>query len=251
MADTGKIAKNLERFAQAVAAHDRENPTHTAYRHRALRTSTCERLGLEEGEEILPGITIAGRRRRERELPRALRRRARRAGAGAHRGGGRRGGRDAVDVRRPPQTGPPSARRLRNRIRPWHGRRSVRRAAVAPAARRLAAGGRHRGLGHAGALARSARPAARSSGSCRPWRAAARSTAPGIASSSGSRPAAMSRCIELPSVAWAMLELARSPSPGSTSLAPSARPTAQASSIAPSRSARSAGVSRISPSSLS
>src|SRR5438552_94627 len=31
MADTGKIAENLERFAQAVAAHDRENPTHTAY----------------------------------------------------------------------------------------------------------------------------------------------------------------------------------------------------------------------------
>ena len=58
MADTtGKIAKNLERFAQAVAAHDRENPTHTAYGI-GLAYFDLERLGLEEGEEILPGITI-------------------------------------------------------------------------------------------------------------------------------------------------------------------------------------------------
>ncbi len=57
MTDTGKIAKNLERFAQAVAAHDRENPTHTAYGI-GLSHFDLERLGLEEGEEILPGITI-------------------------------------------------------------------------------------------------------------------------------------------------------------------------------------------------
>ena len=57
MADTGKIAKNLERFAQAVAAHDRENPTHTAYGI-GLAFFDMERLGLDEGEEILPGITI-------------------------------------------------------------------------------------------------------------------------------------------------------------------------------------------------
>ncbi len=57
MADTGKIAKNLERFAQAVAAHDRENPTHTAYGI-GLTHFDMERLGLEEGEEILPGITV-------------------------------------------------------------------------------------------------------------------------------------------------------------------------------------------------
>jgi hypothetical protein len=57
MADTGKIAKNLERFAQAVAAHDRENPTHTAYGI-GLSHFDIERLGLEEGERILPGITI-------------------------------------------------------------------------------------------------------------------------------------------------------------------------------------------------
>ena len=57
MADTGKIAKNLERFAQAVAAHDRENPTHTAYGI-GLSHFDLERLGLEEGEEILPGIVL-------------------------------------------------------------------------------------------------------------------------------------------------------------------------------------------------
>jgi hypothetical protein len=54
---TGKIAKNLERFAQAVAAHDRENPTHTALGI-GLAHFDMERLGFEEGEEILPGITI-------------------------------------------------------------------------------------------------------------------------------------------------------------------------------------------------
>jgi hypothetical protein len=57
MLDTGKIAKNLERFAQAVASHDRENPTHTAYGI-GLAHFDMERLGLDEGEEILPGITI-------------------------------------------------------------------------------------------------------------------------------------------------------------------------------------------------
>lgn len=55
--DTGKIAKNLERFAQAVAAHDRENPTHTAYGI-GLSHYDMERLGFDEGETVLPGITI-------------------------------------------------------------------------------------------------------------------------------------------------------------------------------------------------
>jgi hypothetical protein len=54
---TGKIAKNLERFAQAVAAHDRENPTHTA-NGIGLAYFDMKRLGCQEGEEILPGITI-------------------------------------------------------------------------------------------------------------------------------------------------------------------------------------------------
>ena len=57
MADTAKVAKNLERFAIAIAAHDRENPTHTAYGI-GLSHFDMERLGFEEGEEVLPGITI-------------------------------------------------------------------------------------------------------------------------------------------------------------------------------------------------
>jgi hypothetical protein len=57
MADTGKIAKNLERFAMAVNVHDRENPTHAAYGI-GLAHFDLERLGFEEGEEVLPGITI-------------------------------------------------------------------------------------------------------------------------------------------------------------------------------------------------
>jgi hypothetical protein len=57
MSETGKVAKNLERFAQAVAAHDRENPTHTAWGI-GLAHFDLERLGFEEGEEVLPGITI-------------------------------------------------------------------------------------------------------------------------------------------------------------------------------------------------
>ncbi len=57
MTDNGKVAKNLERFVQAVAAHDRENPTHTAWGV-GLSHFDMDRLGFEEGEEIIPGITI-------------------------------------------------------------------------------------------------------------------------------------------------------------------------------------------------
>jgi hypothetical protein len=57
MTDTTKIAKNLQRFAMAIAAHDRENPTHTAWGI-GLHPFDLDRLGLEVGEEILPGIII-------------------------------------------------------------------------------------------------------------------------------------------------------------------------------------------------
>src|SRR3954468_5204595 len=57
MADTSKIAKNLQAFAIAVNAHDRENPTHTAYGI-GLAHFDMERLGFDEGEEGLPRITI-------------------------------------------------------------------------------------------------------------------------------------------------------------------------------------------------
>ena len=55
--NTTRIAKNLERFAQAIAEHDRANPTHTSWGI-GLAYFDMQRLGLEEGEEILPGIVI-------------------------------------------------------------------------------------------------------------------------------------------------------------------------------------------------
>lgn len=57
MADTSKIAKNLQAFQMAVNIHDRENPDHTAYGI-GLNHFDMERLGFEEGETVLPGITI-------------------------------------------------------------------------------------------------------------------------------------------------------------------------------------------------
>jgi len=57
VADTSKIAKNLKAFQIAINAHDRENPTHNAWGI-GLAHFDMERLGFEEGEEILPGITM-------------------------------------------------------------------------------------------------------------------------------------------------------------------------------------------------
>ncbi len=57
MADTSKIAKNLQAFQIAVNVHDRENPDHTAWGI-GLAHFDMERLGFDEGEEVLPGITI-------------------------------------------------------------------------------------------------------------------------------------------------------------------------------------------------
>ncbi len=59
MSDTAKVAKNLRAFQIAVNAHDRENPTHNAYGI-GLAHFDLERLGFDEGEEVLPGITIHG-----------------------------------------------------------------------------------------------------------------------------------------------------------------------------------------------
>jgi hypothetical protein len=58
MSDTSKIAANLERFRIAVAAHDRENPTHSPAYGIALHPFDLDRLGLDEGESIWPGVTI-------------------------------------------------------------------------------------------------------------------------------------------------------------------------------------------------
>jgi hypothetical protein len=57
MVDTSMIGKLLERFAQGVAAHDRENPDHNSWGI-GMAHFDIERLGLEEGEEILPGIVL-------------------------------------------------------------------------------------------------------------------------------------------------------------------------------------------------
>jgi hypothetical protein len=54
---TAKIAYLLERMAQGVAAHDRENPTHNTWGI-GMAYFDIERLGLEDGEEILPGISL-------------------------------------------------------------------------------------------------------------------------------------------------------------------------------------------------
>src|SRR6201996_5565038 len=57
MVDAAKMGKLLERFAQGVAAHDRENPDHTSWGI-GMAHFDIERLDLEEGEEILPGIVL-------------------------------------------------------------------------------------------------------------------------------------------------------------------------------------------------
>jgi hypothetical protein len=57
MAENSKIAYLLERLAQGVAAHDRENPGHHSWGI-GMAYFDIERLGLEEGEQILPGIVL-------------------------------------------------------------------------------------------------------------------------------------------------------------------------------------------------
>ena len=57
MVDSSTMAKVLRRFAEGVAAHDRENPDHHSWGI-GMAYFDIERLGLEEGEEILPGIVL-------------------------------------------------------------------------------------------------------------------------------------------------------------------------------------------------
>ncbi len=59
MAEPGrsKISYLLERLSQGVAAHNRENPEHHTWGV-GMAHFDIERLGLEEGEEILPGIIL-------------------------------------------------------------------------------------------------------------------------------------------------------------------------------------------------
>jgi hypothetical protein len=57
MPSSTKIAALLERVSQGVAAHDRENPGHHTWGI-GMAHFDIERLGLEEGEELLPGIVL-------------------------------------------------------------------------------------------------------------------------------------------------------------------------------------------------
>src|SRR5437588_12543644 len=59
MTSSTKIAALLERLTQGVAAHDRENPGHHTWGI-GMAYFDIERLGLDEGEEILPGIVLQG-----------------------------------------------------------------------------------------------------------------------------------------------------------------------------------------------
>lgn len=57
MDQQAKIAFLLKRMAQGVAAHDRENPTHNTWGI-GMAFFDIDRLGLEDGEIILPGIVL-------------------------------------------------------------------------------------------------------------------------------------------------------------------------------------------------
>jgi hypothetical protein len=57
MDPTQKIGRLLEVFVKALREHDAANPTHTAWGI-GMSHFDLERLGFDEGEEILPGIVI-------------------------------------------------------------------------------------------------------------------------------------------------------------------------------------------------
>ncbi|MEA2138105.1 MAG: hypothetical protein QOG56_1255 [Solirubrobacteraceae bacterium] len=55
--DPSLIGKNLRAFQKGIDEHDFANPTHTAYGI-GLAHFDMERMGFDEGEQVLPGITI-------------------------------------------------------------------------------------------------------------------------------------------------------------------------------------------------
>jgi hypothetical protein len=57
MVDVATMGKLLQRFAEGIAAHDRENPDHNSWGI-GMAKFDIDRLDLEEGEEILPGIVL-------------------------------------------------------------------------------------------------------------------------------------------------------------------------------------------------
>jgi hypothetical protein len=57
MVDTATMAKLLQSFQIALNAHDRENPEHTSWGI-GMSHFDIERLDLEEGETLVPGIVL-------------------------------------------------------------------------------------------------------------------------------------------------------------------------------------------------
>ena len=57
MTSPSKVGYLLERLAQGVAAHDRENPSHHTWGI-GMANFDIERLDLEVGEELIPGIVL-------------------------------------------------------------------------------------------------------------------------------------------------------------------------------------------------
>ena len=57
MVDASTMAKLLQSFSMALNAHDRENPDHTSWGI-GMSHFDIERLDLEEGETLLPGIVL-------------------------------------------------------------------------------------------------------------------------------------------------------------------------------------------------
>jgi hypothetical protein len=57
VADPSKIAILLQQVAMGVNAHDRENPDHNTWGI-GMAHFDIERLGLDEGEELIPGIVL-------------------------------------------------------------------------------------------------------------------------------------------------------------------------------------------------
>jgi hypothetical protein len=57
MSDPSKIGKLLQQISMGVNAHDRENPDHNTWGI-GMANFDIERLGLDDGEEILPGIVL-------------------------------------------------------------------------------------------------------------------------------------------------------------------------------------------------
>ncbi len=57
MADPSKIGKLLQQVAIAVNVHDREHPDHNTWGI-GMAYFDIERLGLDDGEELIPGIVL-------------------------------------------------------------------------------------------------------------------------------------------------------------------------------------------------